>query len=122
MGAATTSTTRTNLLGLTRAGLEAFVVEMGEKPFRARQLFKWIYKDEDALSELQRRTHKWLQSLLELQSASGDSAEFLEHVKVDLFSSEVYVFTPKGKIIGLHRGGTGFYGYSGCDSWRPPPR
>ena len=24
--------------------------------------------------------------------------------------------------VGLHRGGTGFYGYSGCDSWRPPPR
>jgi len=66
----------------------------------------WLYKDEDALSELQRRTHKWLQSLLELQSASGDSAEFLEHVKVDLFSSEVYVFTPKGKIIGLPRGAT----------------
>ncbi|MCK9282966.1 MAG: bifunctional (p)ppGpp synthetase/guanosine-3',5'-bis(diphosphate) 3'-pyrophosphohydrolase [Rhodocyclaceae bacterium] len=66
----------------------------------------WLYKDEEALSELQRRTHKWLQSLLELQSASGDSAEFLEHVKVDLFSSEVYVFTPKGKIIGLPRGAT----------------
>ncbi|HEX5391639.1 MAG TPA: bifunctional (p)ppGpp synthetase/guanosine-3',5'-bis(diphosphate) 3'-pyrophosphohydrolase [Rhodocyclaceae bacterium] len=66
----------------------------------------WLYKDEDALSELQRRTHKWLQSLLELQSASGDSAEFLEHVKVDLLSSEVYVFTPKGKIISLPRGAT----------------
>ena len=35
---------RPNLLGLTRAGLEAFVVEMGEKPFRARQVFKWIYR------------------------------------------------------------------------------
>jgi len=66
----------------------------------------WLYKDEDALSELQKRTHKWLQSLLELQSASGDSAEFLEHVKVDLLSSEVYVFTPKGKIISLPRGAT----------------
>ena len=38
------TTARTNLLGLTRAGLEAFVVGMGEKPFRARQLMKWIYK------------------------------------------------------------------------------
>ncbi|GAB2180844.1 bifunctional (p)ppGpp synthetase/guanosine-3',5'-bis(diphosphate) 3'-pyrophosphohydrolase [Denitratisoma sp. agr-D3] len=66
----------------------------------------WLYKDEDALSELQKRTHKWLQSLLELQSASGDSAEFLEHVKVDLLTSEVYVFTPKGKIISLPRGAT----------------
>jgi guanosine-3',5'-bis(diphosphate) 3'-pyrophosphohydrolase len=66
----------------------------------------WLYKDDAGLSELQRRTHKWLQSLLELQSASGDSAEFLEHVKVDLFSGEVYVFTPRGKIIGLPRGAT----------------
>jgi len=66
----------------------------------------WLYKDEDALSEVQKRTHKWLQSLLELQSASGDTAEFLEHVKVDLLTSEVYVFTPKGKIISLPRGAT----------------
>jgi guanosine-3',5'-bis(diphosphate) 3'-pyrophosphohydrolase len=67
----------------------------------------WLYKDsERSLSELQQKTHKWLQSLLELQSASGDSAEFLEHVKVDLFPGEVYVFTPKGKIIALPRGST----------------
>jgi len=39
-----TSDNRTNLLGLTRAGLEEFVVSMGEKPFRARQLLKWIYR------------------------------------------------------------------------------
>jgi guanosine-3',5'-bis(diphosphate) 3'-pyrophosphohydrolase len=66
----------------------------------------WLYKDEQALSDLQRTTHKWLQSLLELQSASGDSAEFLEHVKVDLFPGEVYVFTPRGKILALPRGAT----------------
>ena len=66
----------------------------------------WLYKDENALSELQQKTHKWLQSLIELQSASMDSAEFLEHVKVDLFPGEIYVFTPKGKILGLPRGAT----------------
>lgn len=66
----------------------------------------WLYKDEDALSELQKKTHKWLQSLLELQSTSGDSTEFLEHVKVDLYPGEVYVFTPKGKILSLPRGAT----------------
>jgi GTP diphosphokinase / guanosine-3',5'-bis(diphosphate) 3'-diphosphatase len=66
----------------------------------------WLYKDEHALSGLQQETHKWLQSLLELQSASKDSAEFLEHVKVDLFPGEVYVFTPKGKIMALPRGAT----------------
>jgi guanosine-3',5'-bis(diphosphate) 3'-pyrophosphohydrolase len=68
----------------------------------------WLYKDEESgtLSEVQSRTHKWLQSLIEIQDASGDSAEFLEHVKVDLFPAEVYVFTPKGKIMALPRGAT----------------
>jgi RelA/SpoT family (p)ppGpp synthetase len=67
----------------------------------------WMYKsDVDSLSELQKKTHQWLQSLLEIQSQSGDSQEFLEHVKVDLFPDEVYVFTPKGRIMSLPRGAT----------------
>jgi (p)ppGpp synthase/HD superfamily hydrolase len=67
----------------------------------------WMYKsDVDSLSELQKKTHQWLQSLLEIQSQSGDSQEFLEHVKVDLFPDEVYVFTPKGKIMPMPRGAT----------------
>ena len=66
----------------------------------------WLYKDEQTLGELQKTTHRWLQSLIELQSASGDTTEFLEHVKVDLFPGEVYVFTPRGKILSLPRGAT----------------
>ena len=67
----------------------------------------WLYKDADtSLSDLQRKTHQWLQSLLEMQSQSGDSIEFLEHLKVDLFPDEVYVFTPKGRIMSLPRGAT----------------
>ncbi len=66
----------------------------------------WLYKDAEAFSELQRTTHQWLQSLLELQTATVDSAEFLEHVKVDLFPGEVYVFTPAGRILSLRRGAT----------------
>ncbi len=66
----------------------------------------WLYKDAETLSELQRTTHQWLQSLLDLQTATVDSAEFLEHVKVDLFPGEVYVFTPAGKILSLPRGTT----------------
>ena len=67
----------------------------------------WLYKSSDTtLSELQKKTHQWLQSLLELQSQSGDSIEFLEHLKVDLFPDEVYVFTPKGRILSLPRGAT----------------
>jgi guanosine-3',5'-bis(diphosphate) 3'-pyrophosphohydrolase len=67
----------------------------------------WMYKDDaDKLSELQKQTHRWLQSLLEIQHQSGDPQEFLEHVKVDLFPDEVYVFTPKGRILSLPRGAT----------------
>ena len=67
----------------------------------------WLYKDDtDKLSELQKQTHLWLQSLLEIQQQSGDPREFLEHVKVDLFPDEVYVFTPKGRILSLPRGAT----------------
>ncbi|MGB0128952.1 MAG: bifunctional (p)ppGpp synthetase/guanosine-3',5'-bis(diphosphate) 3'-pyrophosphohydrolase [Rhodocyclaceae bacterium] len=67
----------------------------------------WLYKDIDkTFGDLEQQTHKWLQSLLDLQSASGDSAEFLEHVKIDLFPEEVYVFTPMGRIKALPRGAT----------------
>jgi guanosine-3',5'-bis(diphosphate) 3'-pyrophosphohydrolase len=67
----------------------------------------WLYKSSDAsLNELQKKTHQWLQSLLEIQSGSGTSTEFLEHLKVDLFPDAVYVFTPKGRILSLPRGAT----------------
>ena len=67
----------------------------------------WLYKSgESNPSDLQQRTHAWLQSLLDIQQQTGDSAEFLEHVKVDLFPDSVYVFTPKSKIIALPRGAT----------------
>ena len=67
----------------------------------------WLYKDsEESGADLQLKTHKWLQSLLELQSTVGDSAEFFEHVKVDVFPDEVYVFTPMGKIMALPSGAT----------------
>jgi len=48
------SSERVNLLGLTRPGVEAFVEEMGSKPFRARQLMQWIYKRGEG--ELERMT------------------------------------------------------------------
>ena len=65
----------------------------------------WLYKEaEESGADLQIKTHKWLQSLLEMQS--GDSSEFFENVKIDLFPDEVYVFTPKGKIMALPQGAT----------------
>lgn len=67
----------------------------------------WLYKNGSAdLNDVQARAHQWLKSLLDLQSEAGDSAEFLEHVKIDLFPDAVYVFTPKSKIMALPRGAT----------------
>ena len=67
----------------------------------------WLYKSAHTqINDLHQKTHQWLQSLLESLSESGDSVEFLEHLKVDLFPDEVYVFTPKGKILALPRGAT----------------
>ena len=68
----------------------------------------WLYKSgHDSINDLHKKTHQWLQELLESLSQSSDSSEFLEHLKVDLFPDEVYVFTPKGKILSLPRGATG---------------
>ncbi|MEE9330906.1 MAG: bifunctional (p)ppGpp synthetase/guanosine-3',5'-bis(diphosphate) 3'-pyrophosphohydrolase [Methylophilaceae bacterium] len=67
----------------------------------------WLYKTTDAhLTKLQQQTHQWLQRLVEIQTESDDSHEFLEHFKVDLFPDEVYVFTPKGNILALPKGST----------------
>jgi guanosine-3',5'-bis(diphosphate) 3'-pyrophosphohydrolase len=67
----------------------------------------WLYKSgHESVNDLHKKTHQWLQELLESLSQSSDSAEFLEHLKVDLFPDEVYVFTPKGKILSLPRGAT----------------
>lgn len=67
----------------------------------------WLYKESGRFSDdLHAKTTKWLESLVEMQSVSGDSSEFYEHAKVDLFPDEVFVFTPNGKILTLPRGST----------------
>jgi GTP pyrophosphokinase/guanosine-3',5'-bis(diphosphate) 3'-pyrophosphohydrolase len=68
----------------------------------------WMYKiGQGADSDDPQRVGKlWLQSLIDIQSETRDSAEFLEHVKIDLFPESVYVFTPKSKILALPKGAT----------------
>ncbi len=66
----------------------------------------WSYKDPDGGGRPQQRAREWLQSLLELQRNAGDPQDFLDSVKVDLFPDEVYVFTPKGRILALPAGAT----------------
>lgn len=67
----------------------------------------WLYKSGgSAAKSAHKRAREWLRGVLEIHSQTGDSQEFLEHVKVDLFPNDVYVFTPKGEILELPRGAT----------------
>lgn len=66
----------------------------------------WLYKTQGFISPTEVRTREWLEQLLDMQSSAGNSLEFIEHVKIDLFPDEVYVFTPKGDIMRLPRGAT----------------
>ena len=67
----------------------------------------WLYKTGDsAAKSAHKRAREWMRGVIEMQRQAGDSQEFLENVKVDLFPDEVYVFTPKGEIMELPRGAT----------------
>ncbi len=67
----------------------------------------WLYKGgEDGKFGAHFRVREWMRNVLEMQQSAGNSMEFLENVKIDLFPQEVYVFTPKGKIMVLKRGAT----------------
>ena len=68
----------------------------------------WLYKSNEG--EQSKGTHararQWVKGVLELQQRAGNSLEFIESVKIDLFPDEVYVFTPKGSIMELPKGST----------------
>ncbi|MGQ8364270.1 bifunctional GTP diphosphokinase/guanosine-3',5'-bis pyrophosphate 3'-pyrophosphohydrolase [Glaciecola sp. 1036] len=67
----------------------------------------WLYKNtDDKSTTAQLRANQWMQSLVELQQRASTSVEFIENVKSDLFPDEIYVFTPKGKIVELPVGST----------------
>jgi (p)ppGpp synthase/HD superfamily hydrolase len=67
----------------------------------------WLYKtDSGTANGSHARARQWVQGLLEMQQRAGNSLEFIESVKIDLFPDEIYVFTPKGHIMELPRGAT----------------
>ncbi|HLS97884.1 MAG: RelA/SpoT family protein [Porticoccaceae bacterium] len=66
----------------------------------------WLYKSGTEDEANHARANRWVKGLLDLQRQAGNSLEFIEHVKADLFPDEVYVFTPKGQIIELPSGAT----------------
>jgi GTP diphosphokinase / guanosine-3',5'-bis(diphosphate) 3'-diphosphatase len=67
----------------------------------------WLYKSDDqSINTSHARARRWVQGLLEMQQQAGDSLEFIESVKIDLFPEEIYIFTPQGHILELPRGAT----------------
>ena len=77
--------------------------EMANKGIAAH----WLYKsDSQSASGSHARAREWVQGLLEMQQRAGNSLEFIESVKIDLFPDEIYIFTPKGRILELPRGAT----------------
>lgn len=67
----------------------------------------WLYKTHNETTDpAQVRAQQWVKNLLEMQRNTGSSLEFLEDVKLDLFPDEVYVFTPRGKILRFPAGAT----------------
>ncbi len=67
----------------------------------------WLYKsDSQASNGSHARARQWVQGLLEMQQRAGNSLEFIESVKIDLFPDEIYIFTPKGRILELPKGAT----------------
>jgi guanosine-3',5'-bis(diphosphate) 3'-pyrophosphohydrolase len=79
-----------------------------EKVAEAGVAAHWLYKlgDSGSASGAEKRVREWMSGLLEMQKSAGNSLEFLENVKIDLFPDEVYVFTPRGRILALPRGAT----------------
>ncbi|MBQ8537458.1 MAG: bifunctional (p)ppGpp synthetase/guanosine-3',5'-bis(diphosphate) 3'-pyrophosphohydrolase, partial [Clostridia bacterium] len=66
----------------------------------------WRYKEGGAgASDLDNKLY-WLRQILDWQSETKDSKEFIDSLKTDLFSDEVFVFTPKGDIVSMQKGST----------------
>ncbi len=66
----------------------------------------WTYKERGEIDEAEKRVFKWLRQLLESHQDLSDNRQFMESVKLDLYSDVVYVFTPKGAVKELVKGST----------------
>lgn len=65
----------------------------------------WNYKEGASSSGLDKKLY-WLRQILDWQSETRDSKEFIDGLRTDLFSEEVFIFTPKGDIVNMQRGAT----------------
>ena len=86
--------------------------DVAEVGIAAHSLYKAERKSKSASrsrgdrSSAHRRAREWLRNIVEMNKAAGRPEEFFENVKIDLFPDDVYVFTPKGKIMELPSGST----------------
>ena len=65
----------------------------------------WLYKEQKR-GKVSEAEIAWLQRMMDWQRESADPKEFLESLKIDLYSDEIFVFTPKGDVIDLPRSAT----------------
>ncbi len=80
--------------------------ELASRGVAAHWLYKSVAPEDNPGEASKTRVERWIQRVLEIQQHTGNSLEFIENVKIDLFRDEVYVFTPKGSIIELPSGAT----------------
>lgn len=73
--------------------------EMADNGIAAHWKYKKAGEQGDTTAQI--RARRWMQSLLEIQQSAGNTYEFVENVKTELYPDELYVFTPKGKIVEL---------------------
>ncbi|MBV1914052.1 MAG: RelA/SpoT family protein [Pseudomonadales bacterium] len=98
----------TTLIGIHGAPIEIQIrtQEMEAKANRG-VASHWFYKaNESDPTSQSGGAHRWIKSVMELQKFAGNPLEFIENVKIDLFPDEVYIFTPKGRIMELPKGAT----------------
>jgi guanosine-3',5'-bis(diphosphate) 3'-pyrophosphohydrolase len=80
--------------------------ELASRGVAAHWLYKSVNAEDSSTDVSQARVERWIKRILEIQQHTGNSLEFIENVKIDLFRDEVYLFTPKGEIIELPAGST----------------
>lgn len=80
--------------------------EVSEHGIAAHWQYKQSEDGQTQLSAVDVRAQEWVRNLLEIQQSAGNSLDFLENVKIDLFPDVIYVFTPQGDIITLPRNAT----------------
>ncbi|HKM14536.1 MAG TPA: RelA/SpoT family protein [Marinospirillum sp.] len=101
----------TSLIGLSGTPIEVQIrtremESMANNGVAAHWLYKAGQTDHPIAEGSHARARQWVKGLLEMQQRAGNSLEFIENVKVDLFPDEIYIFTPRGEIMELPKDST----------------